>query len=104
MQLRTDWRDIIEVELENFCIRMTKIIDEMFEKKNEVITDKQELEIEETDCEIQRNESNLVLEEIEAVADEAGAITQAPMDTETKFWNKQETITKSWCNERPDSS
>ena len=45
MQLRADWRYIIEIELENFRIRMTKIIDEMFVKKDDVITDKEELEI-----------------------------------------------------------
>ena len=73
MQLRTDWRDIIEVELKNFRIRMTKIIDEMFVKKDDVIVVKQEPEIKETSngCEFERNECNPVLEEDETVADEA---------------------------------
>ena len=100
MQLRADWRYIIEIELENFRIRMTKIIDEMFVKKDDVITDKQELEIKETGCEIQRNESNPVLEKIEAVADEIvadevvadeiGVVAQAQMNTKIKNWSKQE--------------
>ena len=91
MQLRTDWRDIIEVELENFRIRMTKIIDEMFVKKDDVIVVKQEPEIEETGngCEFKGNEFNPVLKEDEAVADEA------PIDTKTKGWSKQETETKT---------
>ena len=84
----------------------------MFVKKDNVITEKQQLEIEETGCEIQRNESNPVLDEIvadevvadeivaneveadEIVVDEIGAVAQAPMNTKTKNWNKQETLAK----------
>ena len=43
---------------------------------------------------LQKNDLNLILEEIDTVTDEAGAITQAPIDKKTS-WSNQETEAKA---------